>query len=80
MVAGTAPPLAPVNGDVSVSHCAEDMVGVDSDVNLTTQGPPAARGAAMAIGPIQLIALGFPSPNLHSEIIAHLEKAPATAS
>jgi hypothetical protein len=34
----------------------------------------------MAVGPIQLIALGIPPPNLLSEIIAHLEKAPATAS
>jgi hypothetical protein len=34
VIAGTAPPLAPV-GDVSVSHYAEDMVGVDSDLNLT---------------------------------------------
>src|SRR3982074_898073 len=28
----------------------------------------------MAIGPVQLIVLGFPEPNFHGEIIAELER------
>ena len=28
----------------------------------------------MAIGPVQLIALGFPDPNFHGEIIAELDR------
>ena len=32
------------------------------------------KGARMAIGPVQLIVLGFPHPEFHGEIIAELEK------
>jgi uncharacterized membrane protein len=32
------------------------------------------RGAAMAIGPVQLIVLGFSHPEFHGEIIAELER------
>ena len=28
----------------------------------------------MAVGPVQLIVLGFPHPNFHGEIIAELER------
>src|SRR5450631_3385761 len=28
----------------------------------------------MAVGPVQLIALGFPNPDFHGEILAELEK------
>jgi hypothetical protein len=28
----------------------------------------------MAVGPVQLITLGFPHPNFHGEIIAELER------
>src|SRR5215467_3696857 len=33
-----------------------------------------AKGEHMAIGPVQLIVLGFEHPNFHGEIIAELEK------
>jgi hypothetical protein len=32
------------------------------------------RGAVMAIGPVQLIVLGFSHPNFHGEIIEELER------
>ena len=32
------------------------------------------EGAIMAIGPVQLIVLGFPHPDFHGEIIAELER------
>jgi uncharacterized membrane protein len=34
----------------------------------------ATKGAAMAIGPVQLIVLGFDHPEFHGEIIAELER------
>src|SRR3954452_1500702 len=37
-----------------------------------TRGRP--QGAAMAIGPVQLIVLGFEHPEFHGEIIAELER------
>ena len=33
-----------------------------------------AKGAMMAIGPVQLIVLGFSHPNFHGEVIAELER------
>src|SRR5436190_6050193 len=35
---------------------------------------PSQRGRAMAIGPVQLIVLGFKHPDFHGEIIAELER------
>jgi hypothetical protein len=32
------------------------------------------KGAAMAIGPVQLIVLGFSHPEFHGEIVAELER------
>jgi uncharacterized membrane protein len=37
-------------------------------------GSPNERGAAMAIGPVQLIVLGFSHPEFHGEIVAELER------
>src|ERR1035438_361418 len=37
-------------------------------------GRPGGRGKDMAIGPVQLIVLGFSHPNFHGEIIAELER------
>jgi uncharacterized membrane protein len=36
------------------------------------------KGAAMAIGPVQLIVLGFSHPDFHGEIIAELERLRAS--
>jgi uncharacterized membrane protein len=38
------------------------------------QAADATKGAAMAIGPVQLIVLGFNHPEFHGEIIAELER------
>src|SRR5438477_11956878 len=41
--------------------------------------PPSDRGDAdMAIGPVQLIVLGFEHPEFHGEIIAELERLKAS--
>src|SRR5689334_8189613 len=37
-------------------------------------GPPGRRAALMAIGPVQLLVLGFRHPDFHGEIIAELER------
>src|SRR6516225_11495435 len=37
-------------------------------------GRPLKRGSAMAIGPVQLIVLGFNHPDFHGEVIAELER------
>jgi|NGEPerStandDraft_6_1074524.scaffolds.fasta_scaffold34980_4 uncharacterized membrane protein len=36
--------------------------------------PDREKGTAMAIGPVQLIAIGFPNPDFHGEILAELER------
>src|SRR5436305_5216780 len=36
------------------------------------------KGASMAIGPVQLIVLGFEHPEFHGEIIAELERLKAS--
>jgi uncharacterized membrane protein len=36
--------------------------------------PVPGEGASMAIGPVQLIVLGFSHPNFHGEVIAELER------
>src|SRR6516162_5348022 len=38
------------------------------------RGRPLKRGSAMAIGPVQLIVLGFNHPDFHGEVIAELER------
>src|SRR5262249_13246425 len=38
------------------------------------QAADQAKGAVMAIGPVQLIVLGFSEPNFHGEIIEELER------
>src|SRR5262249_62422555 len=38
------------------------------------QAADQAKGAVMAIGPVQLIVLGFSHPNFHGEIIEELER------
>src|SRR5918995_6278496 len=40
--------------------------------------PTVRRGRAMAIGPVQLIVLGFQHPDFHGEIIAELERLRAS--
>src|ERR1700752_3194928 len=45
---------------------------------LTLSGPTDEGGICMAIGPVQLIVLGFNHPNFHGEIIAELEKLRAS--
>jgi uncharacterized membrane protein len=40
--------------------------------------PAARRGKIMAIGPVQLIVLGFPKPDFHGQIIAELERLRAS--
>jgi uncharacterized membrane protein len=45
--------------------------------DVTTDGPMPLRSEEepdMAVGPVQLIVLGFPNPNFHGEIIAELER------
>src|SRR5437773_12115851 len=37
-------------------------------------GPQSTRGVTMAIGPVQLVVLGFVEPNFHGEVIAELER------
>jgi uncharacterized membrane protein len=37
-------------------------------------GAHATRGDAMAVGPVQLIVLGFQHPDFHGEVIAELER------
>src|SRR6185437_9576563 len=52
------------SGDVRARRAGQDRGG-----QLTQR-----QGAAMAIGPVQLIVLGFEQPEFHGEIIAELER------
>src|SRR6201988_4528782 len=45
---------------------------------LTLSGPTDEGGICMAIGPVQLIVLGFNYPEFHGEIIAELERLRAS--
>jgi uncharacterized membrane protein len=53
------------------------VAGDDTAVILNGRREPtrtSQKGTTMAIGPVQLIALGFPDPNFHGEIIAELDR------
>src|SRR5664279_5627419 len=54
-----------------VSHRQRCRWVVGSTTRCSTRS---RKGTAMAIGPVQLIAIGFPHPDFHGEIIAELER------
>jgi uncharacterized membrane protein len=58
--------LPPARGDAS----AAAALGASAGENQRS----GERGKEMAIGPVQLIVLGFSHPNFHGEIIAELER------
>ena len=59
-----------VDGDHPHRMMPAGLGGGSMDVATPTQ----RKGAAMAIGPVQLIVLGFSHPEFHGEIVAELER------
>ena len=59
-----------VDGDHPHRMMPAGLGGASMDVATPTQ----RKGAAMAIGPVQLIVLGFSHPEFHGEIVAELER------
>ncbi len=50
------------------------MAAPGSTANIAEAQLDQTKGAAIAIGPVQLIVLGFNHPEFHGEIIAELER------
>src|SRR6476661_2548515 len=66
--------MKPAEADPGTVKGAEDQTSSSSDGPRGPDAPIDRTENDMAVGPVQLIVLGFPNPDFHGEIIAELER------